>query len=94
MVKHIVMWKFREGTEEKAEEFLNGLKSLNGQIEVIRSMEVGKNVLEKNDCSAVLVATFDTFEDLEKYKTDPRHVAVSGLCKEIRESRHAVDFEF
>ena len=42
MVKHIVMWKFREGTEEKAEEFLSGLKALNGQIDVIRSMEVGK----------------------------------------------------
>lgn len=94
MVKHIVMWKFMEGTEEKAEEFLNGLKALNGQIEVIRSMEVGANVLEKNDCGAVLIATFDSFEDLEKYKTDPRHVAVSKLCKDIRESRHAVDFNF
>ena len=94
MVKHIVMWKFKEGTEEKAEEFLNGLKALNGQIEVIRSMEVGKNVFEKNDCGAALIATFDSFDDLEKYKTDPRHVAVSKLCKEIRESRHAVDFEF
>lgn len=94
MVKHIVMWKFREGTEEKAEEFLTGLKALNGQIDVIRSMEVGKNELEKNDCGAVLIATFDSFEDLEKYKTDPRHVAVSKFCKEIRESRHAVDFEF
>lgn len=94
MVKHIVMWKFREGTEEKAEEFLSGLKALNGQIDVIRSMEVGKNELKKNDCGAVLIATLDCFEDLEKYKTDPRHVAVSNLCKEIRESRHAVDFEF
>ena len=94
MVKHIVMWKFREGAEEKAEEFLSGLKALNGQIDVIRSMEVGKNELEKNDCGTVLIATFDSFEDLEKYKTDPRHVAVSKLCKEIRESRHAVDFEF
>lgn len=94
MVKHIVMWKFKEGTEEKAEEFLTGLKALNGQIDVIRSMEVGKNEFEKNDCGAVLIATFDSFEDLEKYKTDPRHVAVSKLCKEIRESRHAVDFEF
>ena len=64
------------------------------RFEVIRSMEVGRNVLENNDCSAVLIATFDSFDDLEKYKTDPRHVAVSKLCKEIRESRHAVDFEF
>ena len=94
MIKHVVMWKFKEGTEEKAKEFLKGLKALNGQIEVVRSMEVGESALANNDCSAVLVATFDSFEDLEKYKKDPRHVKVSAICKEIRESRHAVDFEF
>ena len=34
-----------------------------------------------------------TLEALERYKKDPRHVAVSQLCKSIRESRGAVDFE-
>ena len=32
-------------------------------------------------------------EALERYKKDPRHVAVSTLCKSIREARGAVDFE-
>ena len=26
MIKHIVMWKFKEGSEEQMHEFLNGLK--------------------------------------------------------------------
>ena len=28
MIRHIVMWKFREGTEEKANEFLTKLAAL------------------------------------------------------------------
>ena len=32
MIRHIVMWKFREGTEEKADEFLTKLAALDGVI--------------------------------------------------------------
>ena len=32
MIRHIVMWKFREGTEEKANEFLTKLAALDGVI--------------------------------------------------------------
>ena len=32
MIRHIVMWKFREGTEARAEEFLTGLAALQGKI--------------------------------------------------------------
>ena len=46
MIQHIVMWKFREGTEAQAEEFLTRLAALDGQIECIRpastSAKVGK----------------------------------------------------
>ena len=40
---------------------------------------------------AVLVSEFDTLEDVARYKNDPRHVAVSSLCKEIRTDRRAID---
>ena len=42
---------------------------------------------------AVLLSEFDSLEDVERYKNDPRHVAVSSLCKSIRTARGAVDFE-
>ena len=32
MIRHIVMWKFREGTEKKADEFLTKLAALDGVI--------------------------------------------------------------
>lgn len=94
MVKHIVMWEFVPGKEKEAREFLDKLRGLYGQIEVLRSVEVAENAAPGNDCSAVLIATFDNYADLEAYKTDPRHVAVSSLCKSIRVARHAVDYEF
>ena len=42
---------------------------------------------------AVLVSTFDSVEDLAAYKNDPRHQAVSALCRAIRTDRVAVDYE-
>lgn len=92
MIKHIVMWKFKEGTEKEMKAFIDGLRGLYGVIPQIRSQEVGVNCLEGN-YDAVLISTFDSLADLDTYKTDPRHVAVASLCKDIRTDRVAVDFE-
>ena len=92
MIKHVVMWKFKDGTEKEMNEFLAGLRGLYGVIPQIRSQEVGVNTLAGN-YDAVLISTFDSLSDLETYKNDPRHVAVAALCKEIRTDRVAVDFE-
>ena len=93
MIRHIVMWKFRPGTEKERDDFLAGLRALYGVIPQIREQEVGLNVLPGN-YDAVLISSFDSVEDLEIYKNDPRHKAVSALCKSIREDRVAVDYEF
>jgi hypothetical protein len=92
MVKHIVMWKFRPGTEEKRDEFLNGLRGLYGVIPQIKEQEVAVNIAPGN-YDAVLISAFDSMEDLETYKNDPRHLAVADICKAIREDRVAVDYE-
>ena len=57
MVKHIVMWEFMPGKEKEAREFLDKLRGLYGQIEVLRSAEVAENAAPGNDCSAVLIVT-------------------------------------
>lgn len=92
MIKHIVMWKFKENTEKEMNEFLDGLKALENQIYVIKSMQVGKNI-DNDEYDAILISEFESLEDLQKYKTDPRHVRVSNMCKEIRTKRTAFDFE-
>ena len=94
MIRHVVMWKFREGTEAEMRQFLDGLRALKGQIPQIVEQEVGVDLGGSGHYDAVLVSTFQSREDLETYRKDPRHVAVSALCKAIRTDRVAVDFEF
>ena len=93
MIRHIVMWKFRPGTEAEQARFLEGLKNLQGVIPQLLKSEVAVNVGTDN-YDAVLVSEFESLEALELYKNDPRHKAVSALCKSIREDRVAVDYEF
>ena len=93
MIRHIVMWKFRPGTEAEQERFLTGLRNLQGVIPQLLRSEVAVNVGEGN-YDAVLVSECERLEALDTYKNDPRHKAVSALCKSIREDRVAVDYEF
>ena len=93
MIRHIVMWKFRPDTEAEQAKFLNGLRDLQGVIPQLLKSEVAVNVGEGN-YDAVLVSEFESLEALDQYKNDPRHKAVSALCKSIRTDRVAVDYEF
>lgn len=94
MLKHIVMWKFKEGERENMLLFRERLLALKGQIPEIRSMEVGVNVVpSERSYDAVLVAEFDSVEDMKSYSVNPLHVAVSDFCKSIRTSAVSVDYE-
>lgn len=94
MIKHIVMWKFKENQEETMNQFLQGLNDLKDIIPEIKSMETGVNINPKNEYDAILISEFENFEDLEKYKNHPEHIKVSNLCKSIRIDRQAIDYEF
>ena len=58
MIKHIVMWKFKEGNEQKISEFLKGLEGLVGQIDVIRSLKTGMNANPKRYRSSPCCSCF------------------------------------
>lgn len=93
MIKHVVMWKFKENEEENMKKFLDGLNSLKNIIPEIKYMETGININPKNEFDAILISEFETMEDLEKYKNHPEHLKVSALCKSIRLDRQAIDYE-
>ena len=92
MIRHIVMWKFKGGTRPQMEQFLEGLRGLQGQLPQLKSMEIGVSCNGENNFDAVLITEFDSMEDLKAYQEDPRHRKVSALCKAIRLERAAVDF--
>ena len=93
MIRHIVMWKFRPGTEAEQKALLEGLRGLQGRTPQLKRSEVAVNVGQGN-YDAVLVSEFESLGALDTYKSDPRHKAVSSLCKSIRTDRVAVDYEF
>ena len=94
MIKHIVMWKFKEGTEAQQEEFFSGLLGLQGQIPELKYAEILKSAKKDAEYDACLISDFETLEDVQTYKVDPRHVKVSSLCKSIRTARASIDYEF
>ena len=98
MIKHIVMWKFKDGEKENMKKFLEGLNSLKNIIPEIKYMETGININPKNNYDAYIPPNVDdmqeAMDDLEKYKNNPEHLKVSALCKQIRIDRQAIDYEF
>lgn len=93
MINHIVMWKFKENTDKEQQEFLDGLLRLQGIIPEILDMEVAYSIGDDKEYDAILVSKFASMEDLHSYKENKEHVKVSNLCKNIRESRVAFDYE-
>jgi len=78
MVKHIVMWKFKDFTEEKSREeniayIKSQLESLPNIIKEIKFIEVGTNINSDTSYDAVLYSEFETLEDLEIYQNHPAH---------------------
>lgn len=94
MIKHIVMWQFKQGEEENVKKFLDGLMKLKDIIPQLVSVKTGVNINPDNKFDAVLITEFRNMEDLETYKNHPEHIKVSNLCKSIRIERQAIDFEF
>lgn len=95
MIKHIVMWKFRENERDNMLLFRERLLALKGKIPEIRAMEVGVNVNPSDrSYDAVLVSEFDSLDALKSYSENPLHVEVAEFCKTIRTGSVSVDYEF
>lgn len=90
MLRHVVMWKFRPGTEAERDLFLTALRGLYGVIPELKRCEVLR-AAEGSDFDAMLLSEFEDQAALERYKNDPRHKAVSALCKSIRTERACAD---
>lgn len=97
MVKHIVMFKLSGTPQERLEvagKFKEALLALPGQIDVLRSMEVGINENPAEKWDVVLTAVVPTMADVAVYANHSAHVAAAGLLAGHKEDRGCVDYEF
>ena len=95
MIKHIVMWKFKDevGEDDKAE-MKSRLEALKGVVPSLIDIEVGMDVVG-SDASKdmVLYSEFNSMDDLKAYAVHPEHLKVVEFVKPLVCERHVVDYE-
>ncbi|QPC80661.1 Dabb family protein [Phototrophicus methaneseepsis] len=95
MLKHVVMFRFKEDKEATAEELKRRLLALPPQIDVIKGFEVGINlVASARAYDLVLISDFESLKDMQAYQVHPAHQEVGKYTSQVSESIVAVDYEY
>ena len=95
MIKHIVMWKFKDETAEADKlEMKRQLEALKGVVPSLIDIEIGLDVVG-SDASKdmVLYSEFASLEDLKAYATHPEHLKVVEFVKPLVCERAVVAYE-
>ena len=94
MIKHIVMFKLKNKNKENIEQIVGALKTLEGNIDVLRSAEVGINFAEsERSYDIVLTTEFDDRNALNVYGTHPNHLPVVETVRSLCLGSVVVDYE-
>jgi|TARA_B110000438_G_scaffold262258_1_gene273441 hypothetical protein len=94
MLKHIVLFKLAKKTPQNLENAVSSLKSLDGNIETLRFIEVGIDFKgSERSYDIALTTYFDNKEGLEAYAKHPNHLPVVAVMQELCSQRVVVDYE-
>ena len=94
MITHIVMIKLQEPTDDNINGVVEQVASMDGKIDELISIEVGRDVIRSPRSYDVgLIARFATLDDLNSYGTHPVHLPVLDFIRPLASSVVAVDFE-
>lgn len=96
MFRHIVCFKFKDEIRDEAiAKVTANTYGLKDKIDVIRSMEIGKDVLKRNiSFDLALVITFEDLAAYKKYDLHPAHVAVKSYNIAASKEIVSVDYDF
>lgn len=93
MIEHIVLFKLKIEHQSQLEELERRLQELESKIEVIKSLETGRNFAERPDAYDLLLKVMlESKEDLHEYAVHPDHQEVLKFIKEITQETAVVDF--
>lgn len=99
MIKHIVLWTFKEASGEIEKQNNISLaeqkiKELKDKISVVRKIETRKNATMYPDAyDLALLCEFDNLADLDFYQKHPEHLALVEWIKTVRDKKAAIDYE-
>jgi hypothetical protein len=96
MIKHVVFFKFKpEVSAGERRSVLNELRALPDKIDVIRSFEVGEDIMHSPRAwDMAEIASYDDLEALEAYTHHPAHVEVVSKLREVCDAIGSVDYEY
>ena len=81
MIKHIVCFKLKDNSPEQCEKAAGVLRSMQGNVPLLRSIEVGVDFLHsERSYDVILQVTLDSPEALEAYQRDPYHPNPDKCC--------------
>ena len=98
MIKHIVMWRFKEQAEgnNKATNIAltkEKLEALNGKIPGLIHLEVGVDFIQgEASAEAALYSELESKEALSSYQQHPLHQEALSFIKKVICDRQAVDY--
>lgn len=98
MVKHVILWKFKETDDEtrnsRVAEIKKQLENLSGKIPGMTEIRVTCSCLESSNADAMLECIFEDEEALHGYSANPEHVMVAEtFIRPYIETRMCFDFE-
>lgn len=94
MVTNNLLLKLKDRSRENIEKTRDVLLGMRGRIKFLRDLKVEVNI--RPGASAydiILIARYDSMEDLEAYLIHPVHVEVSKYIAGVLESSAAVCYE-
>lgn len=98
MLKHVVMWKFKDHAEGSAKDanLLTAkslLDALPASIAEIRSFEVGIDTIQtESSFDLILTSSFENREALTAYQNHADHVNVVAFLRKVQSAKVVVDY--
>lgn len=96
MVKHIILWKIKDGVDKAAvaQGVKDGLEGLVGTVPGLTKATIIIKGLDSSTADVMLDSAFESVEALNAYKTHPAHVAVAdGRVRPYMDVRLCMDYE-
>ena len=95
MIKHIVCFKLKDNSLEECEKAANILKSMDGNVPLLRSIEVGVDFLHSpRSYDIILQVTLDDAKAFDEYQKDEYHCSVvKKHMHSVAETSVAIDYE-
>lgn len=91
---HVVLFKFKQPTPAILAKATEQLRSLEGKVPELRSIEVGVDLLHSaRSYDLGLITRFDSMADLDAYQKHPDHLEVLNYLRSVLAGSVAVDFE-